>query len=241
MGKILSRRVSSVLVLGADRDLTGQIHAFMGTMMHRNAIKGNYGVVAHSTGKELLQRNLADSMEAKKALLQDEEMLACFAYAVDLAVTCYRNGGRLYIAGNGGSAADAQHLAAELVVRLAKDRNPLPAEALTVDSSTLTAIGNDYGYEYIFSRQLQAKLQPGDVLVAITTSGNSPNILFALDMCRKRGNKSILLTGRDGGMAAARADLCIIAPGKRTSTIQELHIVLEHSLCEAVEKAIFFS
>lgn len=189
----------------------------------------------------VLKTNLQESIEAKQAFLADLNLLACFEVAAQCLITCYKAGGRLYIAGNGGSAADSQHLAAELVGRLAKDRDSLPAEALTVDSSILTAVGNDYGYDYIFSRQLQSKLQPNDVFLAITTSGNSPNILLALDVCRDKGNKSVLLTGRDGGKALEKSDICLLAPGNRTSTIQELHLVLEHSLCEVVENAMFFS
>jgi D-sedoheptulose 7-phosphate isomerase len=145
----------------------------------------------------------------------------------------------LYIAGNGGSAADAQHLAAEFVSKLARDRAPLPAEALTVDSSILTAIGNDYGFDLVFSRQLQGKLTAQDIFLGITTSGNSPNILRALEVCRQKSVPSIVFSGRDGGQVRDLADFCIIAGGDTTATIQELHIVLAHSLCESVERALF--
>lgn len=182
--------------------------------------------------------NIRDSIAAKNLLLADAATMTVFAEATAHVVACYRAGGRLYIAGNGGSAADAQHLAAEFVSKLSRDRNPLPSEALTVDSSILTAIGNDYGYEYVFSRQLEAKLQPNDVFLGITTSGKSPNILKALDVCRAKGVKSIVLTGHKGGDAAAKADYTLIAPGSRTSTIQELHIVLAHSICECVERSV---
>lgn len=188
---------------------------------------------------DLLSGNIADSIEAKRALLLDVEAMAGFERAVDCVIKAYRAGGRLYIAGNGGSAADAQHLAAEFVSRLARDRNPLPAEAITTDSSILTAIGNDYGYEYIFSRQLAGKLTVKDVFLGITTSGQSANILRALEQCRSSNIKSIVLTGHDGGVAAKLADYPIIAPGERTSVIQEVHILLAHTLCEAVEAALF--
>lgn len=186
-----------------------------------------------------LIKNIEDSIKAKKQLVADLESLQCFDRAVKHVVQCYQAGGRLYIAGNGGSAADAQHLAAEFVSRLAKDRNSLPAEALTVDSSILTAIGNDYGFENIFSRQLAGKLHANDVFLGITTSGQSPNILKALEQCRASGVKSIIFCGRDGGLAKALADYSIVAPGIATSTIQELHIVLAHTLCECVEVAMF--
>lgn len=187
----------------------------------------------------LLNRNITASIEAQQILAADSELIACFKQAVEHVIACYQAGGRLYIAGNGGSAADAQHLAAEFVSRLTRDRNPLPAEALTTDSSIITAIANDYGFEDIFSRQIAGKLQTNDVFLGITTSGQSPNILKALEQCRIKGIKSILFTGRDGGIAKNMANYSIIAPGKMTSTIQELHILLAHTLCEYVESALF--
>ena len=187
----------------------------------------------------LLKKNLKASIEAKQMLLADEACLGAFSKAVDTVVGRYKQGGRLYIAGNGGSAADAQHLAAEFVSKLARDRAPLPAEALTVDSSILTAIGNDYGYDLVFSRQLAGKATAKDVFLGITTSGQSQNILKALEQCRTMGVPSIVFSGRDGGQAKVMADFCIIAPGIATSTIQELHILLAHTLCECVEVAMF--
>jgi D-sedoheptulose 7-phosphate isomerase len=187
----------------------------------------------------VLRKNLLASIAAKQRFLDSAEQIQSFAKAVDVVVRRYREGGRIYIAGNGGSAADAQHLAAEFVSKLARDRAPLAAEALTVDSSILTAIGNDYGYEQVFSRQLAGKAGAKDVFLGITTSGKSPNILKALEQCRALGVPSIVFCGRDGGPARALADYCIIATGTETSTIQELHIVLAHSLCECVESALF--
>jgi D-sedoheptulose 7-phosphate isomerase len=187
----------------------------------------------------VLRKNLVASIAAKQRFLDSAEQIQSFAKAVDVVVRRYREGGRIYIAGNGGSAADAQHLAAEFVSKLARDRAPLAAEALTVDSSILTAIGNDYGYEQVFSRQLAGKAGAKDVFLGITTSGKSPNILKALEQCRTLGIPSIVFCGRDGGPARALADYCIIATGTETSTIQELHIVLAHSLCECVESALF--
>jgi len=179
------------------------------------------------------------SIAAKQALCQDEKTLASFNAAVECVVTVYRNGGRLYIAGNGGSAADAQHLAAEFVSKLAKDRIPLPAEALTVDSSILTAIGNDYGFEQIFARQLRAKAGNNDVFLGISTSGNSPNIIEALSVCREKGVLSIVFSGFLGGKCAGLADWCLVIPGGETAVIQELHIALAHALCACVEEALF--
>jgi D-sedoheptulose 7-phosphate isomerase len=186
-----------------------------------------------------LKKNLEASIQAKHELLANDECLSLFSNVVETVVERYKQGGRIYIAGNGGSAADAQHLAAEFVSKLGRDRAPLPAEALTVDSSILTAIGNDYGFDQVFSRQLAGKATVKDIFLGITTSGLSPNILKALDQCRIMGVPSIVFCGRDGGQAKALADYCIIAPGIATSTIQELHIVLTHTLCECVEVAMF--
>jgi D-sedoheptulose 7-phosphate isomerase len=194
-------------------------------------------MMSHS---ELLQKNLVSSIEAKRQLLEDAEVLEMFSKAVETVVERYRHGGRLYIAGNGGSAADAQHLAAEFASKLARDRAPLAAEALTVDSSILTAIGNDYGFDLLFARQLAGKITSKDVFLGITTSGKSPNIIKALELCRTMNVPSIVFCGRDGGDVKRLADFCIIAPGMATSTIQEVHIVLAHSLCESVESAMFF-
>lgn len=192
------------------------------------------------TPHDRLVKNLQTSIAAKQALLGNAPVQAAFGQAVAVVVAAYRAGGRLYIAGNGGSAADAQHLAAEFVSKLARDRAPLPAEALTTDSSIITAIGNDYGYDEIFARQLAGKARQGDVFLGITTSGQSPNILKALATARAMSVPSIVFCGRDGGRAAPLADHCVIVPGEDTSTIQELHIVLAHTLCESVEAAMFF-
>jgi D-sedoheptulose 7-phosphate isomerase len=190
---------------------------------------------------EILKKNLIAAIEAKQRFLLQDDQLAVFHKAVHESVDRYRRGGRLYIAGNGGSAADAQHLAAEFVSKLARDRAPLAAEALTVDTSILTAIGNDYGYDQVFSRQVTGKMTEKDIFLGITTSGRSRNILNALDTCREMGIPTIVFTGRDGGAAKEKADYCIVAPGEMTSTIQEIHTVLAHSLCECVERAIFES
>jgi D-sedoheptulose 7-phosphate isomerase len=186
-----------------------------------------------------LRANLDASIFAKQQLLADAPLQARFAAAVEQVVQCYSDGGRLYIAGNGGSAADAQHLAAEFVSKLARDRAPLPAEALTTDTSILTAIGNDYGFDQVFSRQLAGKATAKDMFLGITTSGESRNILCALAQCRRMALPSLVFTARSGGAARTLADHCIAVPGAATSTIQELHIVLAHTLCESVEAALF--
>jgi len=187
----------------------------------------------------LLKKNLEASIEAKQQLLSDNETLALFSNAIEVVIEQYKLGGRIYIAGNGGSAADAQHLAAEFVSKLARDRDSLPAEALTVDTSILTAIGNDYGFDQVFSRQLAGKASTKDIFLGITTSGQSPNIIKALEQSRAMRVPSIVFCGRGGGKAKSIADHAIVVPGVETSTIQELHIILAHTLCESVEIAMF--
>lgn len=188
---------------------------------------------------ESLKKNLNASILAKQRLLADTASLSLFARAVETVTDRYKQGGRLYIAGNGGSAADAQHLAAEFVCKMNRDRPPLPACALTVDSSILTAIGNDLGFEQVFARQLKGLATKKDVFLGITTSGQSPNILRALEQCRAMGIPGMVFCGRDGGAAKALSDICIVAPGQTTSAIQEVHIVLAHTLAECVETALF--
>ena len=188
---------------------------------------------------EILIDNLKASINAKYTFIEDKFQRQLFDEATNEVIKRYKLGGRLYIAGNGGSAADAQHLAAEFVSKLAKDRNPLPAEALTVDSSILTAIGNDYGFEKIFSRQIIGKLTSKDIFLAITTSGMSQNILEALKVCKEIRIPSILFTGKDGGLAKSLATYTIIAPGNSTAIIQEIHILMAHTLCQCVEIELF--
>ena len=189
--------------------------------------------------QETLRANLEASIRAKREFLESPAEMENFQRAVALVVDSYRKGGRLYIAGNGGSAADAQHLATEFVSKLARPRAPLPAEALTTDTSTLTAIGNDFGFDQLFSRQIAGKMKSNDVFLAITTSGQSKNILLALEECRKLGIPSILFSGRGGGKAKELSDVCVTATGSDTSTTQEVHMVLYHSLCGCVENEMF--
>ena len=187
----------------------------------------------------ILKKNVDASILAKEEFIANTDQVTVFIEAVEVVVDRYRSGGRLYIAGNGGSAADAQHLAAEFVSKLARERAPLPAEALTVDTSIITAIGNDYGFDQVFSRQLAGKATTRDIFLGITTTGNSANIIHALHQCRNIGIPSIVLCGRDGGKAKKLADFCVVASGAMTSSIQELHILLAHTLCECIEVALF--
>ena len=158
--------------------------------------------------------------------------------AISACVSSLRNGGKLMFCGNGGSAADSQHLAAEFTGRFIKDRAPLAAIALSTDTSALTCIANDYSYEAIFSRQVQAIGKPGDCLIAISTSGNSGNVLAAVAAAKALGITCIGLLGRDGGKLKPQCDVCIVVPSQVTARIQEAHILIGHSLCGAVEQQL---
>jgi D-sedoheptulose 7-phosphate isomerase len=159
--------------------------------------------------------------------------------AAELAVRCVESGGKLILFGNGGSAADAQHLAAEFVARFVLNRRALAALALTTDSSIVTAIGNDFGFEQVFSRQIEALAAPNDLVIAISTSGNSPNVLAGVRAATARRLKSIGLTGNDGGALGKCVDICLVVPCSRTAWIQECHIAIGHLLCELVEQTLF--
>jgi D-sedoheptulose 7-phosphate isomerase len=182
-----------------------------------------------------LDQAFENSAKNLTVLSQSTELKNKLVAITNMLVDKYKAGGCIFAAGNGGSAADAQHFVAELVSKLSKDRTPIRAFAMTVDTSILTAVGNDYGYEKSFSRQVYGLMKPNDVLLAITTSGNSPNILHALKACKEIGATSILLSGRSGGEASSMADHVLLAPGSNTAQIQEAHIVMYHNLCYLLE------
>jgi D-sedoheptulose 7-phosphate isomerase len=185
--------------------------------------------------KRVISACFQASLRTVQKLADSPEVVDSLFSAVQVISEAYQNGGSLFVAGNGGSAADAQHLVAELVSKFAQDRTPIRAFALTVDTSILTAIGNDYGYEKSFSRQVKGLMRKNDVLLVITTSGESKNILHALDACTEMGAKSILLSGHQGGSAIKKADLSILAPGENTARIQECHLMIYHTLCGLIE------
>lgn len=185
-----------------------------------------------------LRNSVAASIATKEAILEDDALLATIVSVADEMIACFERGNRVIFAGNGGSAADAQHLAAEFVSRFEFDRPGLPSLSLSTDTSMLTAIGNDYGYERLFQRQLEAQAKPGDIFVGITTSGKSPNILAALRTCRDLNVTSIALCGR-GGELEALVDHVIRIPSAHTPRIQECHILVGHILCDFVERSIF--
>lgn len=181
----------------------------------------------------------AASVAVKQRILADAAFMQQVTSMGHLLIDCYEAGNKLLIAGNGGSAADAQHIAAEFVSRFNFDRPGLPALALTTDTSILTAVGNDYGYDQLFRRQLEANGQAGDVFLGISTSGNSPNILLALEAARSKGITTFGLTGQGGGKMRALCDHCLCVPSGDTPRIQEAHIVIGHTLCAMVELALF--
>jgi len=180
---------------------------------------------------------IQESVEVKTRLLaQTDTTLARIAAAMAEA---FRNGAKVVLFGNGGSAADAQHVAAELVNRFLMERKPLPALALTNDSSVLTSMANDSGFDCVFARQVEALVRPGDVVVGLSTSGNSENVLQGLHAAREFGATTVGLTGRSGGRLKETADICFCAPSDNVPRIQETHITVLHAICEAVERDLF--
>ena len=182
---------------------------------------------------------LVQSRDVVAAAIADPEFVVTIAAIVDRVTDALAAGHKLLLAGNGGSAADAQHLAGEFLSRFNYDRAPLAVIALTTDSSVMTAIGNDYGYEHLFERQVLGLGQKGDVLIALSTSGLSPNVLGALRVARRRGLAAIGFTGRSGGDMPALCDLCLRAPSDSTPLIQQLHITAGHIICGLVEARLF--
>ncbi|HNV75085.1 MAG: SIS domain-containing protein [Gemmatimonadetes bacterium] len=160
------------------------------------------------------------------------------ARAAALVQRTLAGGGTLFFCGNGGSAADAQHMATEYVVRYMRNRRALPAIALTTDTSLLTAAGNDFGFDEIFARQVEALVRPGDLLIIHSTSGNSPNVLRAADVARAKGAPVLSLSARDGGALRARSDIALVIPTERTDRAQEIHLCVQHLICEVVEEAL---
>ena len=187
----------------------------------------------------IFQTHLQESINTQSILLSDSKIAEEFERVLKACIKTYQNNGKRLIAGNGGSAADAQHFAGELVSRFHFDRPALSAIALTTDSSILTAIGNDYGYADVFARQIEAHGRSGDVFIAISTSGNSANILKAIQTAKAIGLVVIGLTGRSGGKMKDMCDVCLCAPSDSTPRIQECHLFFEHTLCACIEESLF--
>lgn len=184
---------------------------------------------------------IKSSIDVKERILNDAKLLLKINEAAELIVKTYKQGGRVFFCGNGGSAADAQHLAAELSGRFYFDRPPLAAEALHVNTSYITAVANDYAYDVIFSREVDAFCKEGDVLVGISTSGNSANVLKAFETAKGKGVLTIAMTGESGGKMASISDILINVPSNDTPRIQESHITIGHIICQIVEEELFQS
>ena len=182
---------------------------------------------------------IQDSINVKQLIVNDKELVKRINDAAMTCVESLKNGGKIHFCGNGGSAADAQHLAAELSGRFYYDRPPLNAEALHVNTSYLTAVANDYSFDMVYARMLQASAKKGDILIGISTSGNSTNILKAIDIAKETGVKTIGMTGETGGKMKGRCDILLNVPSKITPRIQEAHIMIGHIICEIIEATIF--
>ncbi len=185
---------------------------------------------------DTLSEVLRESARIKMRLA--DEQAETILEAVEAVVQALARGNTVFFFGNGGSAADSQHLAAEMVGRFTHERRPLPALALTTDTSILTSIGNDYGFEHIFLRQIQGLGRPGDVAIGLSTSGNSPNVLRAIEAAGAMGLVTIALTGDGGGKLQSQADLCLRVPSSNTARIQESHITIGHLICQGVDEAV---
>lgn len=188
---------------------------------------------------EEIEEGIRASIEVKKNILDQNKYANILSDVVDLCVDSLKNGGCIFFCGNGGSAADAQHLAAELTGRYGFDREPLRGEALHTDTSFMTAVANDYGYEQVYARLLKGKARKGDVLIAISTSGNSANVCNAMDVANKMGLDVVALTGSKGGEMKGKCHHWLGVPSDCTPRIQESHILLGHLLCEGIENALF--
>ena len=189
--------------------------------------------------KKFITNQIEKSKDVKEKILSDKELINLIVKVGETLVDVYKSGNKLLIAGNGGSAADAQHIAGELVSKFYFDRPALPAIALTTDTSIITAIGNDYGYEYLFSRQIEANGVKEDAFLGISTSGNSKNIIEGLKTAKEKGLITIGLTGDSGGKMKELCDYCMCVPSNETPRIQEAHILIGHILCSIIEEAIF--
>ena len=186
-----------------------------------------------------IKEHFEDSIAVKTKILNDEKLLELIKKVALETTKAYKEGKKTLLAGNGGSAADAQHIAGEFVSRFYFDRPGIPSIALTTDTSILTAIGNDYGYEKLFSRQVQAQGVEGDIFIGISTSGNSANIIEALKVCKEKGILSVGLTGESGGAMNELCDYCIKVPSSKTPRIQESHILIGHIICAILEEELF--
>jgi len=186
--------------------------------------------------RENIVRQIEDSINVKKSILDDRHIVDKIERVSTMVIEAIKNGNKVIFCGNGGSAADSQHLAAELIGKFYFNRQSLPAVSLTVNTSIITAIGNDFGFDKVFARQLEGIGKTGDVLIGLSTSGNSENVVEAFKLAKKIGIKTIALTGENGGILKDLADILINVPSNNTPRIQEAHIMIGHIICELVEK-----
>lgn len=188
---------------------------------------------------DAIEKAIRDSIQVKQDILKDKELLGLIYSAAEYCIESFTQGNKILLCGNGGSAADAQHIAAELSGRFQFDRKPLYAEALHVNTSYLTAVANDYHYDKIFSRMVEAAGKRGDILIALSTSGNSKNVVEAVKQATKQGMTVISLTGEKGGKLNKISEICLKVPSSNTARIQESHIMIGHILCEKIESTLF--
>jgi D-sedoheptulose 7-phosphate isomerase len=188
---------------------------------------------------DIIRKQIEESIRVKKLLLNDDNIIKDISLSAEYCVEALRNGNKILFAGNGGSAADAQHLAGELVNRFGFERPGLSAISLTTDTSVITSISNDYGFDRLFARQIEALGKKGDILIALSTSGNSPNIIGCINEASKAGIITIGLTGRTGGKMDQYCDICLKIPCDETPRIQESHILIGHILCSIIENSLF--
>lgn len=188
--------------------------------------------------KKLMKQRISESIEVKEGLLENENLLNTLEGLTDEIIKAIKGGNKLVLCGNGGSASDALHFAGEIVGRFVRERSAWPAVVLNADVATMTAIGNDYGYDDVFARQAQGHCQEGDVFIGISTSGNSENVLRAVNMAKSKGCKTAALLGKDGGKIGKVVDYPLIVPCNTTARVQESHILLIHIMCELSEKEL---
>jgi len=205
------------------------------TLLDQHPSDCRENIMSKTDHTETIARLIRENIQVKQTLI--EQHLPQISCAADWMIETFRAGGKILLCGNGGSAGDAQHIAAELVGRFERTRGPLPALALTTNTSALTAIANDYDYRQVFSRQVEAWAEARDLVVGISTSGNSANVIEAMAMAKRKGARTLGLTGQTGGRLASCVDLCIPVPSENTARIQEAHILIGHILCHLIDAA----
>lgn len=192
----------------------------------------------YDVDNKLVVQRIRESIRVKESIADDSRLIMCISEVSKSIYEIIKRGGVLYTCGNGGSASDALHIVGEIVGRFQRERKGFAAVALNADVATMTAIANDYGYDYVFSRQVEALLNDKDILLGISTSGNSKNIIYAFDKARELGAKTVLLTGSRGGVLKDMSDYCIVVPSDNTARIQEGHMCIYHIICEIVERML---